>query len=211
MSELIFCCVLRGKTIIASLGHVPDKDVTKLLPQDQKTDQKIASGRLFSFIGTPGLVYCCVGPQNADKQRQLLFLETLSRRWAATYGQISSNAESHALDNVLAQQFGQLFDEFAKPISKTADVHRRLDETEAILNESVSKALGRGGDLQAINAKSEDMMATSEEFRKQAANVKRRMRCSYYKSWIMWVFVAILVIYYVLTFVCGGYKLSKCL
>ncbi|OHS97293.1 Vesicle-associated membrane protein 7 [Tritrichomonas foetus] len=214
MSEIVFCAVLRAKVIIASLGDqsaVSEKDVIKLLPVSSKTEQKITSGKLFTYMSTPGLTYVCVGPQSADKQRHLTFLDTLSRRWAATYGQISINANPHSLDSVLAQNFSSLFEEFRKPANKTAEVHRRLDETEAILNQSVSKALIRGGDLQAISAKSEDMVSASEEFRSQATNLKRRMRWGYIKSWAIYILFAIIVLYIILSSFCGGYRLQKCI
>lgn len=214
MSEIIYCAIIRSRIIIAAYGDgssINENDIIKLLPTNSKSEQKITSGKIYSYITTPGLFFACVGPQNADKQKQLLFLDTLSRRWAASFGQISTNATSHSLDSILAKNFAPLFDECNRPQSKTADMHRRLDGTEQILNQTVSQAFVRGGELSSLSEKSENMMATSEEFRAQAANLKWRMRCSYIKSWVTWIIIAILCLYIVLSWFCGGYKLPRCL
>lgn len=213
MTELLYCAVIRNRIIIAAYGDrnsVSENDIIKLLPNSNKTEQKITGGNVFSFLSTPGLTFASVGPQNSDKQRQLVFLDTLSRRWATSYGQISNNATMHSLDQVLANNFSQLFNEFSQPPNKTAEINRRLDETQQILSQSVSKALIRGGELSSLSAKSEEMMATSEEFRTQSANLHWKMRCSYIKSWALYIFLGILLFYFVLSRFCGGYKLSKC-
>ncbi|OHT12741.1 Vesicle-associated membrane protein 714 [Tritrichomonas foetus] len=214
MTTITYTAVLRGNVIISSYGDqssISEKDIIKLSPKTPITEQKITSGKLYSYISTPVLTFVCVGPQSADKQRSITFLETLSRRWAASFGPISSSATSHSLDNVFLDNFKNLFDDFSKPIDKTEEINRQLAETEQLLTESVSKAIVRGNELENISSKSEELLSTSEEFRTTARNLKWKMRCSCISSWLSWALFVIVILYLILTWFCGGYRLQKCI
>jgi vesicle-associated membrane protein 7 len=175
MSLLEYGAVVRGSTIIASYGDlsgVSERDIIRLLPlPTTRIDQKIASGKLFSFATTPSLTFVAVSPQSVDKQRPLAFLDTLSRRWVAVLGTVSASATDHALDRVFASNCASVFDDFSK-VTKTSELARELDETQQVLATGMTKALDRGAELESISSKSETLMSTSEEFRAQATNLK---------------------------------------
>jgi vesicle-associated membrane protein 7 len=214
MSAVIeYAAVLRGQLVIASIGDLfglSEREVIRLLPSSgSRAEQKISSGKLFSFTSTPGLSYVALSPQSVDKQRPLAFLDTLSRRWAATFAAQSATAPEHSLDHVLAANFSPLFNEYGK-VNKTAELAADLDQTQAILTNAMSKGLDRSAELESISSKSETLLSTSEEFRAQATNLKWKMRCQYIKSWLVWILVIVLIIYFLLSRFCGGWRLTKC-
>lgn len=214
MSLLYFAGVIKGNIIIASYGDassVSEKDIIKLLPSSQTSEQKITSGKLYSYLSTPILTFFGVSPSSVDKQRVLLFLDTLSRRWVGSFGPVSTNATSHSLDNVFSDNYATLFNDFNKPQSKTEEINRQLNETEQILTESVSKAIERGEGLDSLSTKSEQLLSTSEDFRTASTNLKRKMRCSYIKSWIFWILFIVLILYIVISWFCGSLLLKKCI
>lgn len=207
MSAISYTAVIRGKVIIASYGEQSqkyEKDILRLLPSSQaKTEQKITSGHMYSFVSTPSLIFACVSLQSSDQQRVIQYLDTLSRRWAATLGPSSNTAGLHAMDDQFVKNFGPLIEEYNNTGGKTRQINQQLEETQQILTDTVSKALDRGEELQTISTKSEDLLSTSEEFRTQANNLKRKMRCSYYKTNIIWIAVAILILYLIIAAFCG--------
>jgi vesicle-associated membrane protein 7 len=214
MSAVIeYAAVLRGQVVIASIGDLSglsEREVIRLVPSSgTRAEQKISSGKLFSFISTPGLFYAALSPQSVDKQRPLAFLDTLSRRWAATYGTQSATAPEHSLDRLLATNFSPLFNEYGRT-NKTAELAADLDQTQALLTNAMSKGLDRSAELESISSKSETLLSTSEEFRTQATNLKWKMRCQYIKSWLLWILAIVLLIYFLLSRFCGGWRLSKC-
>lgn len=212
--NISYVAVVRGKVIIASHGDgslVSERDIQKLLPPPtSRIEQKITSGRLFTFVTTPALTFMTVSPQSVEKQKPITFLDTLSRRWTAAYGPVSASAGPHGLNSVFQNNFAQLFDDANRPTTKTSEIARQLDETQQILTESMSKALIRGTELDAVSAKTEDLLTSSEEFRSQASNLKWRMKCQQMKSWVTWVVTFIAIFYVVLSWICGGWGLSKC-
>jgi vesicle-associated membrane protein 7 len=213
MSVLEYSAVVRGTTIIASHGEVSgftDRDLVHLLPaKSQRVDQKITSGKLFSFARISGLVFAAVSPHTADKQRPLAFLDTLSRRWVSTLGPASASATGHSLDGTFEKDFGSLFDDYAKATS-TTELGRELDVTEAVPTDSVTKALDRGAELEAFSSKSETMLATSQEFRAQAASLNFKMHWEWVMLWGGRLLAIVAIIYVVLTWICDGFYLEGC-
>jgi vesicle-associated membrane protein 7 len=172
-------------------------------------EQKIASGKLFTFLNAAGLTFVAVSPSSVDKKRPVAFLETVSRRWAATYGPVSAKADSHGLNETYMKNFIALFQEYNKS-NRTEDISRQLHETESIMKDSVGKALGRGEDLDSLSLKSEELLSTSEDFRAQATNLKWKMRWEAVKSWLWTTLLVGMVVYVVLTLACGGWSLKDC-
>jgi hypothetical protein len=209
-----YVAILRGQTIVASIGELnglSERDIVRLLPGSGfRTEQKISSGKLFSFASTPGLAYVALSPQSVDKQKPLLFLDTLSRRWVATYSVQSASASEHSLDQVFAANFSALFNEYDKP-NKTAELNSDLEQTQHILTDAMAKGLDRSAELESISSKGEALLTTSEEFRARATELKWKMRCQYIRSWLVWIAVILACIYFVLTRFCGGWGLESCI
>lgn len=208
-----YVAVIRGRIIIAAYGDtsVSERDVLKLLPPaTSRIEQKITSGSLFTFITTPALTFMSVSRQSIEKQKPISFLDTLSRRWTATYGPVSASASAHALDSVFQKQFSQLFDDVNKA-NKTSEIARQLDETQQILTDSMTRALARGAELESVSEKTEVLLSSSEEFRSQASNLKWRMKCQQIRSLSTWIIAGTIILYIILSWMCGGWKLAKCL
>ena len=214
MSLITYSAVIRDDTIIASIGELPnfsEKDIVKLAPATKSTEQKITGGYLISYVSTYTLTFVCVGQQSSDKQKCLTFLDSLSRRWYASFGPASTNATSHSMDGVMSENFGKLFEEFNKTPDQAEEINRTLSETEQLLTESMAKAIDRGNDLESISSRTEDLLSTSEEFRATATNLRWTMRCAWIKSWALWILFLIIIVYILLSWLCGGFRLKKCI
>ena len=213
MSVVFYVGIVRGKTVVAALGDAPceDRDIIRIMPQPPaRSEQKIFSNSLFTFLTTPELTYVAASPVQADRSKPIEFLATLSRQWAPSHASQSATAAPHALDGVLQSQFARQFAAVNQE-NRTAALAREMDETHQILTESVSKAFGRGEELQNISTKSENLKSISEEFRRQSTNLKWKMRCQYIKSWVLWILAILVVLFLLLSWVCGGYRLPRCL
>jgi hypothetical protein len=212
MERIEYVAVLRGQTVIASYGDSSpnlERDVLKLLPATSGTEQLISTGHLFSFLHTSALTFVCASPQSIDRQRPLQFLNVLSSRWIGTYGPPSATAGLHALDSFFAKDFAGLFGEFNQ--AKTADLARELDETQKILTQSVTRAFDRGSELHDLASKSETLINTSEEFRRNSVNLRKKMQCQWIKSYAWMIAVVLVVIYFIVSRFCGGFLLPLCI
>lgn len=205
--------ILSGKRVIAYYGDDSyEKEINRLIPEDGvKNDQKITGTTIFSFYSTPGLVYACVTSNLIDKQKPLILLETISRRWAATYGPQSVKAAYRSFDKDFISSFGSLFADFGKP-SKTEIINQQLNETQDVLSQAMKKAINRSGELETMSIKSESVLSASEEFNDQANALRNKMMCSYYKSLGLKIVIILIFLYLILKWICGGWDLKpRCL
>lgn len=207
--SITYAAVIRGNVIIASYSDPAinlDKDVLKLMSlNSSKIDQKISGQNVYSYLTGPVLTFACVSSISVDKKIPLTFLDTLSRRWSSALGADSNSASSHQLDDAFRQNFSNLFTNSTDTVSV---INQQFEETQRILGESVSKAYDRGAKLEDLGSRSEDLLLTSEEFRTQATNLKWRMKCAMIKSWLIWIAVIIVILYFILSLICGGFNLK---
>jgi vesicle-associated membrane protein 7 len=102
-----------------------------------------------------------------------------------------------------------LFNDYSSA-TKTSELAGQLDEVQQILTESTTKAFDRGAELESISSKTEELLSTSEEFRTLSTNLKWKMRCAWLKSWAGRILLVIVIIYLLLSWLCGGFKLQRC-
>jgi hypothetical protein len=116
MHALTYSAIVRGRTVVASIGDATDLSddfLVRLLPT--RTEQQIVGDRVFSSLARPPLTFVCVSPLSADRRRPLAFLETLCARWTAAYGAASLDAGRHALDIAFVSHFSTLFADYSRP------------------------------------------------------------------------------------------------
>ena len=209
---ILYAAVIRDSTLIA--GYSPsgqdfEKDLLKLYPgSNGKTEQVISSNNVFTYHITPTLCFACVTLQTSDRRIPLNFLDALSRRWASTIGPVQPSATRHSYDRHFEQSFGEFTSNFGKATEKTAEINKKLDETQELMGSALAKAYERGNELGAIDSKTEELLSSSQEFRTQATNLKYKMRCKHYKEVATWTLVVLCVIYLLLSWYCGGFTLK---
>ena len=207
--SILYTAVVRGKVVIASYGEQNrEKDVLRLLPPSSpKLEQKIFGNLIYTFASTPSLVFVCASPQSSNKQVPMNYVDTLSRRWAATLGSQSQNSPPHGLDQAFVENFGSLINEYNKPSDKVSEINAQINETKNLMDGIISKATDRGAELESLDMKSNQLLDTSEEFRTQATNLAWRMRCQWLKTWAIWIVIFLVIIFFILKFICGGWDL----
>ena len=201
--------VHNGRIIAYSGEMVFEREILRLCPiNGSKTEQKISGGYTFSFFSTQSLVFASVTRHEVDQTRPLQFLDDLSRRFGSMLGTKVYSATQHSLDSDFQRLFSKSINEFGTSLSKTEQIKNKLDQTQQVLQKSVAMAAERGDSLSLIQGKTEDLHAVSEEFLQQATTLKRKMRCSWIKSYAMQITIAIVAIYFLLSIICGGITLA---
>ena len=215
MSKISFAAVSRGSIILATFSPENvdlEKDVQKLLEQPfVKNEQRRMNYYIFSFYKAGNLTFICASPPETNRQIPLSFLELASNRWNISLAERSQTAGPHSLTGESRALFESVLNE-TNSLTKTEKLKHELEQTQKIVTDSMKMALSRGDELQQLTNHSESLIASSESFKAQSQNLKSKMRCSYYKSLALKVFIALVVVYLLLVFVCGGFRLKpRCL
>lgn len=211
--SVVFTAVARGGIIIAS--HAPtgvnlERNVQNLLEQPLTNNEQrrmnyyiftVHKGRLLNFV--------CATTADSDRSFPIKYLETISAKWNLTIGEKGSWAGPHSLSREAIPIFNAAMSEVSS-MSKTETIKRELDQTQRIVTDSLHMAIARGEELESLNNKSETLMATSEDFKTQATNLKRRMCLQKAKSWGAIGAIVLLLFYIILASSCGGLALPRC-
>ncbi|OHT02369.1 Synaptobrevin family protein [Tritrichomonas foetus] len=209
--SIVFTAVSRNNVLIAthsSTGVNLTREIQRLISTPfSKNEQRRTRNYLFTFNKGPLLDFICASPIDVDKSVPISYLELLSNRWNAVLSDKSQNAGPNELSIPYRNLFEATINEFNSTLSKTEKIRRDLDKTQQIVTESLHSALGRGESLNSLNAKSENLLATSDEFKSQATNLKNKMMCARIKSGIFYFCGVMLLVYIVLAFLCGGWRL----
>lgn len=223
MSNIVFVAVSRGNIILAT--YIPqsgvdlERDVQKLISQPlNNNEQRRMNYYIFSICKSSpmNLTFICASSNEKfeDPQFPFKFLDQLSTRWNFTYGDKASSistAGPHSLTKSSQSLFENVLKE-ALNIAKTEKMKQNLEATQRMMEDSVKGAMDRDEQLHQLTNKSESLMATSENFKAQSQNLKNKMRCSYYRSLFIKIFIALIIVYVILIYVCGGVTLKpRCL
>jgi vesicle-associated membrane protein 7 len=209
-----FVAVARGSVILAAFaapGVDLEREVQSFLEQPfVLNEQRRTNYHIFTFYKHQALSFVCSSPPEADKRVPLRVLEALAPRFQAAFASVGASAAPHSLTRPAQALIAATIAEVAGAAAKTAQLRRELDQAHGILSESVQKALGRGEDLQLLADASERAVATSEDFRNQARALRQRMCWQYAKAWALRVALALVLVYLILRWVCGGWALPRC-
>lgn len=208
MENILFTAVARGNVIISTHstdGTTYEREVMKLLDNPiQHNEQCRMNHLLFTFYRSNNLIFVCVTSGNSSRQLPFQYLEALSSRWNLIVGDKGNSAGPHSLTGQTKELFDTVLSQVSESSSKTEKIKRDLDQTQKIVTESVQMALKRDNDLNHLSSKTEGLMSTSEDFRMQATNLKNKNRWLYYKSIALKLLIIIILLYLIISFICGG-------
>ncbi|EAX95775.1 Synaptobrevin family protein [Trichomonas vaginalis G3] len=211
-----YTAVARGQTIIATYspdGTDLNREAQKLLETPlEKNEQRRMNRFIFTFLKKNSLVFICASSADDPSSIPLQYLDKLSDRWYLSFYEASKRAGPNGLSTQTADLFRAVLDDISTSNNKAEKIKREMEQTTRIMTDSMQKAISRGEDLENLSNKTEDLLSTSVDFKNQATNLKNKMRCARYKSLAFWGIILLVIIYYILTKICGGYNLKpRCL
>ena len=94
---------------------------------------------------------------------------------------------------------------------RLAKIRRDQEETTAILNEDITKLLDRGDALDQLTDESTYLVQSSETFTEKATDLKKTMRCRFWKLWIIIILIVVIILA-ILAVWCGcGLYFDRCI
>lgn len=211
-----YTVVARGSTIIAS--HSFDnsdlaREMQKLLETPfVKNEQRRMNRYIFTFVKKNNLTFICASPVDDASSVAIQYLDKLSDKWNITFADVSMNASPNSLSKQSKELFESVFADVSQNAITAEKIKREMEQTQMIMTESMQKALSRGNDLENLSTKTEDLLSTSNDFRNHATSLKNKMLCARYKAYALYGTIVLVLVYYIIAKICGGYSLRpRCL
>ncbi|BES99357.1 unnamed protein product [Nesidiocoris tenuis] len=215
---LYYSVIARGTVVLASYATCPgnftevtEQILTKIAPEDGKLSLSHNS-YLFHYICEKRIVYMCITDDEFERSRAFLFLNEIKRRFKSSFGDRAQTAIAYAMNNefspVLHSQI-KYFSE-ARDIDTISKVNSELDELHNIMVRNIDDIASRGENLKLLCEKSEHLNQSSLSFRARSRNLQRSLFWKNVKIYLVIGGIVTVVIYLLLTMVCGGFALSQC-
>jgi vesicle-associated membrane protein 7 len=213
-----YALVARGVSPLAEYsvvtGNVRTIAVKMLENLDPKKPRGIleqSNGVFHSLADPDRITYMCLANKGISASVATKFLDDLKSRWRGRYG----NSGLSFAPNSKNAEFGsteiaQLFRNYnSQTAQKLNEIHRTLDDTQALRTQTLTMALIRDEQLTVMEGKAEDIRASAESFRRVAEKVKCQM-CVQKWRWIVLGIIIGLVVIFIIVWICCGARFEKC-
>jgi len=237
-SQLLYSLVSRGTTILArqalcagNFSEVTEQVLSKIPLEDNK---KTYSHRdcYFHYICENRIIYMLITLGDFERSKAFAFLAEIKKRFLIQYGDRVYTALPYAMNSdfsstLLAQM--RFYGELPSPShsvssgrgsvnslgvtstsSKVNQVQDQVDELKGIMVENIDQITARGERLELLINRTNDLQANAVTFKRTSRNLERSICMKNAKLGIIIAFVALAVLYFIISATCGGLDWRKC-
>uniref|UniRef100_A0A674GP01 AP-3 complex subunit delta-1 n=1 Tax=Taeniopygia guttata TaxID=59729 RepID=A0A674GP01_TAEGU len=158
------------------------------------------------------LTLCALCWQDFERSRAFTFLNEIKKRFQTTYGSRAQTALPYAMNSefssVLAAQLK--YHSESKGPDQVAETQAQIDELKGIMVRNIDLVAQRGEKLELLIDKTENLVDSSVTFKTTSRNLARAMCMKNLKLTIVIIIVSIVILYIILSAVCGGLAWPSC-
>lgn len=163
-----------------------------------------------SFTDNNRMNYLCLTEKTASAQLRISFLEELNRKWTAKYGSQGAKFTSYSKQKEFSPEIQALFTMYnSERAQKIANIKGNIAQAQEKMTENLTQALIRGEKLEVMEEKANNIKENAQVFHRKATAVKRKMCWEKYRWWILGIVVGIVVLWLIISFICG-FNFKKC-
>ncbi|XP_062109096.1 putative vesicle-associated membrane protein 726 [Humulus lupulus] len=212
---LIYSFVARGTVVLAeyteftgNFASIASECLQKLPASNNKFIYN-CDGHTFNYLVENGFTYCVVAAESAGRQIPIAFLERIKEDFNKRYG---GGKAATAVAHGLNKEFGSKLKEHMQycvdhpeEISKLSKVKAQVSEVKGVMIENIGKVLERGGNIELLVVKTENLRNEAQEFRQEGTKMKRRMWLQNMKIKLIVLGIIIALILIIILSVCHGF------
>lgn len=214
--SLIYSFVARGTVILAdytdfsgNFAGIAAQCLQKLPATNNKFTYN-CDGHTFNYLVDNGFTYCVVAAESVGRQIPIAYLERIKEDFTNRYG---GGKAAIAVANSLKKEFGPKLKEqmqycmdHPEEVSKLAKVKAQVSEVKGVMMENIDKVLDRGGKIELLVDKTENLHSQAQDFRQHGTQIRRKMWWQNMKIKLIVLAILIALILIIVLSICGGFK-----
>ncbi|NXI01412.1 VAMP7 protein, partial [Pachycephala philippinensis] len=215
---ILFAVVARGTTILAKHAwcggnflEVTEQILAKIPSENNKLTYSHGN-YLFHYICQDRIIYLCITDDVSVWGPGEFGNSGIHKRFQTTYGSRAQTALPYAMNSefssVLAAQL-KYHSESRGP-DQVAETQAQIDELKGIMVRNIDLVAQRGEKLELLIDKTENLVDSSVTFKTTSRNLARAMCMKNLKLTIVIIIVSIVILYIILSAVCGGLAWPSC-
>jgi len=166
-------------------------------------------GYTFNYLVASGYTFLGVADEAYGRQIPFAFLERMRDAFLEKFAEKGRTAAPQSLDKTFGPVIKREMDycmQHPEEISKTASIHRKVDEVKGIMVQNVESVLNRGERLDVLVDRTEDLRDQAQKFQRQGQTLRKKMWWNNMKVKILiisGVILAALIIFLIACFAGG--------
>ncbi|KAK6911252.1 v-SNARE, coiled-coil homology domain [Dillenia turbinata] len=210
--SLIYSFVARGTVILAeytdfsgNFSTIASQCLAKLPSSSNKFTYN-CDGHTFNYLVDDGFTYCVVAVESVGRQVPIAFLERVKEDFNKRYG---GGKAATAVAKSLNKEFGpklkehmQFCVDHPEEVSKLEKVKAQVSEVKGVMMENIEKVLDRGGKIELLVDKTENLRSQAQDFRQIGTKMRRKMWLKNMKIKLIVLGIIIVLILIVVLSVC---------
>jgi len=180
------------------------KRLIEQIPNDQDGKKSYTyENHVFHYMVDGGIIYLCMANQDMGYRVPFAFLLDLKTRFKGTYGEKVYTAGSMEMHDSFSRVLLERIDFFSnsKNIDSITRVKGEIEDAKTIMVQNIDKVLERGGKIEILVDKTEELNSHSQSFKQKSTKLKRHMWWKNCKMCCVLVFVIAIILLVGLTLV----------
>lgn len=154
----------------------------------------------------------CMADDTAGRRIPFAFLEDIHGKFVKTYGRSVHTALAFTMNDEFSRVLGQKMEYYSSDpnVDKINHIRGEMSQVRSVMVDNIDKVLERGGRLELLIDKTENIQGNTFKFKKQARHFKNIVWWRNIKLMVALIIVLLIIIYVILAIVCKGVTLPSC-
>jgi vesicle-associated membrane protein 7 len=170
-----------------------------------KTDTKMSyvyDAHVYHYSVSSGVTYICLADEAIGRRIPFSFLEDVRERFLTTYGAATiQNAHAYQMQSEFSRVLSTRMEFFSNDAGRLQTVQREVEDLKSVMVANIEKVLERGDKIDLLVGKAEDLNRQAMTFMTSSRSLKSSMWKRHMKLVLSILFLAALIIYFVLAHV----------
>ncbi|XP_072963632.1 vesicle-associated membrane protein 711-like [Typha angustifolia] len=217
-----YSMVARGVVVLSEFNSGPSnassiaRQILEKVAAAASNDAHVSysQGRhVFHVRRTDGITVLCMADETAGRRVPFFFLEDIHGRFVKTYGHACQTALAYAMNDEFSRVLNQQMDFYSTDpnADRINRIKGEMSEVHDIMIENIDKVLERGDRLELLVDKTAIMQGNTIRFKRQARRFRNSVWWQNIKLSVTLIFLLLVIIYVILSFVCQGITLPSCI
>ena len=157
------------------------------------------------------MTYLCLTDKKALPSLRTNFLNDLRTKWRQKYGNNGPKFTAYAKSPEFSPTIRTLFTTYnSERARKLAIAKENIQQAQDQTTQNLKLALQRGEQLEVMSQKAYKIKDSAKAFHREASKVKSMMCWQKWRLRVILIIVIAVVLFVIITFICGGFSYKKC-
>lgn len=198
-------------TQISTCRSISQKILEQIDPCQERTSGEQGTYTYEALTEPDRMVYLCITSKDCIARLRDEFCDKLKQKWRAKFGNRGSTMSAFSQVKSFAPIFEILFGTFnSERVLKMAQIKDNAQKIQDQTAIDLKLALDRGDQIEIMSVKADQIKDSAKTFHHEISKVRSAMCWQKYRCYLFIGIIAIIILFIIIMFACGGPSFKKC-